>query len=851
MALKKVNYLLCFCILLLLVSFTISTHFTKESKIDAATLTPTISITKKTLYVESNSYTIQFKNLKSTSAVTYESSNAKVASVSSKGEIKPVAKGKTTISVSIKQDKKLYQSKIAVTVKETDPLIKEAISLGLVPSNIKGDYDNSISFKEYSTMLSNLIKLVDPSLLSKWNKVSSLAIKSIEPMHREDGMLELYFAAELMGIEESSNHDWGPIHELCGEPWGDLSYNYPLFPNWKRKKTFEEIKLNDCMAAAYFYSIGRKSVMDGQPLFEVDQQKKSMRVNENFTRSEAIKATIRLLYSNEAYATVPIDKVGNNTVSASAKKATLKLPAIKSNTLPDWHGFAYEFLATPTVNDDRYFIEEDIKQLADLGFNYVRLHYSYLNFVDKDVKTANRYVLQNLDRVIEWGAKYGVHINVVIYELPGTRDNVMKDEKKYKQGIKIWEMMGKYYAGISSNVLSFNLLNEPDLINIFNQTEYASYVNDITAAIRKHDKSRAILSDGMLNGTWFNWQGACSSEPNMLLDNSIAQSIHFYPWNMVNKSNHINLMQWPYHNAVCVNNKIDSDGNPLTMKGNFEKGSELILYISFIHNVNNGANLIVKADGKVVMEHKLDGIKVGANNCDSVVKDSTSKSYYNAFFGSNGLNNGMELRITLKEAAREIKISVEHDEYAIVCFEEFFIKMPSNKKNTYAVPDNTKVPQGFVYETGYYKTAYISCSDIFQEEASTITINQDGSYTASPEFSEYDAFDYETMYQYFKKWKEWSIKSGTPIICNEFAPLSALPEKQRIQFLKDTLDILEEFDIPWAITVSNMEAWGPYMFEADVTKGEAVLPADGSYVNKGSMYIDEASIRLLQEYMKR
>lgn len=79
--------------------------------------TPKATVTKKTLYVGGENYQIKFKNLAKTAKVTYKSSNKKVATVNSKGLIKPVAKGSVTITITMTQSGKTYTGKIAVTVK--------------------------------------------------------------------------------------------------------------------------------------------------------------------------------------------------------------------------------------------------------------------------------------------------------------------------------------------------------------------------------------------------------------------------------------------------------------------------------------------------------------------------------------------------------------------------------------------------------------------------------------------------------------------------------------------------------------------------------------------------------------
>ncbi len=79
--------------------------------------TPKVTSSKATLYVGYKNHKITYKNLKSDAKITYKSNNSKVATVTNKGIIKPISKGKATISIIIKQNKKEYTSKITVTVK--------------------------------------------------------------------------------------------------------------------------------------------------------------------------------------------------------------------------------------------------------------------------------------------------------------------------------------------------------------------------------------------------------------------------------------------------------------------------------------------------------------------------------------------------------------------------------------------------------------------------------------------------------------------------------------------------------------------------------------------------------------
>lgn len=84
--------------------------------------TPAPTVSKKTLYVGGDNYKIRFNNLAVGAVVSYKSSAANIAAVTKTGVIKPVAKGKATVTVTMKQSGKTYTANIAVTV--INPYVK-------------------------------------------------------------------------------------------------------------------------------------------------------------------------------------------------------------------------------------------------------------------------------------------------------------------------------------------------------------------------------------------------------------------------------------------------------------------------------------------------------------------------------------------------------------------------------------------------------------------------------------------------------------------------------------------------------------------------------------------------------
>jgi len=93
-------------------------------------------------------------------------------------------------------------------ISTNDAEILRAISYGFVPENIKGDWDEAITFSQYCTMVKNMLSVYDSSLVPEWGKTASKTLASNDTMHRDHGMLATYYAACLMGIGQTTNSNW-------------------------------------------------------------------------------------------------------------------------------------------------------------------------------------------------------------------------------------------------------------------------------------------------------------------------------------------------------------------------------------------------------------------------------------------------------------------------------------------------------------------------------------------------------------------------------------------------------------------------------------------------------------------
>lgn len=118
-------HLLLFC-MIVFASITMNMEFqsirveasSKNTKVKA----PTLKEKKKELYVGGTTYQVKLNDVGKSASITYKSSKTSIAKVSKKGVITPLKEGNVTITVAVKQNKKNYNLKLAITVKK--PSIK-------------------------------------------------------------------------------------------------------------------------------------------------------------------------------------------------------------------------------------------------------------------------------------------------------------------------------------------------------------------------------------------------------------------------------------------------------------------------------------------------------------------------------------------------------------------------------------------------------------------------------------------------------------------------------------------------------------------------------------------------------
>lgn len=730
----------------------------------------------------------------------------------------------------------------AISTKDME--ILKAISLGLVPENLQGSWDDTITYRQYCQMLSNVIAKYDSTELTKWNKLISAASVSDDPMHREDGILAMSHAAVMLseiGLDYAIDKPLDISQQEMDEQIKHLSWNYQYFPDWDHV-VYPYNKCNYMWGGVQFFS-QKRSLVSLNAIYPYDLKEHSMHLDEPLTRHDAIQAVLRFYES--MHRKVDAESAKSGTLSDQAIALAQKMPTVSNTTHPNWYGRTMDLNNLHNRKGREYTIKEDLSDIAGMGFNYLRLMLVYEDFTEDKNGSLVFYqdMLENIDRIMEWCAEYKIHLCIDMHELPGYSSgypdeklNILQNRGNYQKALLIWNVLSARYAQVPSNLLSYNLVNEPGY-NYFTEENYAAFAKDMISVIRSNDKTnKQLVSDGMFVAD-ARWPGSCPFLPNKLLSNDIVQTFHLYPY--TRNSTYLMLEQWPFEHAQPVSNLVN-EGTSFKLNGDFKAGTLVTLYIDTVYGLQNkGGSILCKADGNDMASFPTDGFTVGKDNCTSIHENI-------AEFGDNGRTNGWSVELKVTSPCREISISPQGG--AGFSLHELFIKLPSDTEHTYGVPMSTP-SAGFVYETGKYTTVYLFCANVFQNKTSSIDINPDGSYSVENP-ADCTMFDYDSLKAYIKSWADWSKSTGTQILCNEFGIPVSLSEKARISYMRSVLELFKQYNISWSIFSDDWQCWAPIVADASVKMGGTILPADGSLVLKNGFWYDQAMLDLLREYMK-
>jgi len=114
-----------------------------------------------------------------------------------------------------------------------------------------------------------------------------------------------------------------------------------------------------------------------------------------------------------------------------AASGALPAAAAPKNALPRWRGFNLLYLFQARRQTGPVEIpEDDFRMIADLGFDFVRIPMDYWFWIEPNWRQSGRPSrddvlkivesgLEPVDRIVEFGRKYGIHVSLNFHRGPG------------------------------------------------------------------------------------------------------------------------------------------------------------------------------------------------------------------------------------------------------------------------------------------------------------------------------------------------------------------------------------------------------------------------------------------------
>lgn len=156
--------------------------------------------------------------------------------------------------------------------------------------------------------------------------------------------------------------------------------------------------------------------------------------------------------------------------------------------------------------------ENTLDFLAEFGFNFVRIPLDYRFWTcDFDYFHPDESIFCCIDNYLEACSSRGIHLSLNLHRAPGfciNRNdlechNLWRDEIAQNAFVFLWENFACRYKVVSSQFLSFDLVNEPPRPGEYGMTRknHAALIRRTVAAIRAIDPQREIVIDGLAGGS--------------------------------------------------------------------------------------------------------------------------------------------------------------------------------------------------------------------------------------------------------------------------------------------------------------------------------------------------------------
>ena len=179
---------------------------------------------------------------------------------------------------------------------------------------------------------------------------------------------------------------------------------------------------------------------------------------------------------------------------------------------------------------ENYVAQADIDQIAEWGFNHIRVPFHYKQFYDS-TGTEIPIGYEIIDELISWCEPYNIYIILDMHCAPGGQNGgpisdsdgtarLWLEDSNKALTIQIWKEIATYYAD-HTLIGGYDLINEPVLPGSVTLQEFKQLYIDITNAIREVDVNHLLFIEG-------NWYGTDFAGLTPPWDDNMSYSFHKY-----------------------------------------------------------------------------------------------------------------------------------------------------------------------------------------------------------------------------------------------------------------------------------------------------------------------------------
>ena len=182
-----------------------------------------------------------------------------------------------------------------------------------------------------------------------------------------------------------------------------------------------------------------------------------------------------------------------------------------------------------------YLTETDMARIRALGFNHVRLPFSYRHF-ESDAQPGQwrKEGFEELDRVIGWCRQHGLWVLLDLHSAPGCQAADWNAESAHgeillwdnasdqKRVAALWREIARRYHD-EPTILAYEVLNEPDTVSPRQVASLNAFHLRCIRAIREVDKRHIIVADGDKHATDLR-----ALDSATFADPQVLAAFHFY-----------------------------------------------------------------------------------------------------------------------------------------------------------------------------------------------------------------------------------------------------------------------------------------------------------------------------------